>query len=62
MPKPPEAGGNAPARDGNIAIREEYDLAIEANTNEALQLFILRHPEHPLTIKAKEKLQSNSSE
>ncbi len=47
---------NAPARDGNIAIKEEFNLAIEANTTEALQLFILRHPKHPLAVEAKRLL------
>jgi len=49
---------NAPARDGNIAIKEEFDLAVEANTAEALQLFIQRHPEHPLAVEAKKVLEN----
>lgn len=38
---------SAPARDGNIAIIEEYDAAVQKNTIEAFELFILRHPDHP---------------
>lgn len=44
------------ARDGNIAIREEFDLAVQVNTTDALQLFILRHPGHPLAEEASERL------
>lgn len=38
----------APARDGNIAIQEELDAARRAGTREAYDLFIARHPGHPL--------------
>lgn len=37
-----------PARDGNIAIREELDAARRAGTLAAWDLFIRRHPDHPL--------------
>ena len=37
-----------PARDGNIAIQEELDAARRAGTREAYDLFIARHPRHPL--------------
>ena len=37
-----------PARDGNIAIQEELDAARKAGTVEAYDLFIARHPRHPL--------------
>ena len=37
-----------PARDGNIAIQEELDAARRAGTVEAYDLFIARHPRHPL--------------
>lgn len=43
---------NAPARDGNIAIKEEFDLAVETGTKQALELFLLRHPDHKLAAKA----------
>lgn len=37
-----------PARDGNIAIKEELCAARKANTVKAYDLFIARHPDHPL--------------
>ena len=37
-----------PARDGNIAIREELEAARKAGTAAAYDLFIARHPDHPL--------------
>ncbi|HEX8443754.1 MAG TPA: hypothetical protein VF631_08915 [Allosphingosinicella sp.] len=37
-----------PARDGNIAIQEELDAARRAGTIAAYDLFIARHPQHPL--------------
>ena len=37
-----------PARDGNIPIEEELDAARKAGTVEAFDLFIARHPRHPL--------------
>ncbi len=36
------------ARDGDIAIREEFEAAARANTVAAWNLFIERHPGHPL--------------
>lgn len=41
-----------PARSGDIAIRQEYDGALETGTIAALDLFIERHPGHPLVKKA----------
>ncbi len=43
-------------RDPEIAVREEYDLAIAAGTADALALFIKRHPDHPLADKAQQAL------
>lgn len=40
-------------RDGNIAIREELDAARRAGTFEAYDLFIARHPDHPLADEAR---------
>jgi hypothetical protein len=40
------------ARDGNVAIREEFDAAIAARSADALSLFIARHPRHPLAAEA----------
>ena len=41
-----------PARDPEVAIREEYEIALKRGTAEALDLFVRRHPEHPLAAKA----------
>lgn len=51
--QPPERGGNIPPtsippRDGNVAIQEELDAARRAGTFEAYDLFLARHPNHPL--------------
>lgn len=40
--------GIAPARDGNIAIQEEFDAALLANSFAAWELFIRRNPDSPL--------------
>ena len=45
------------ARDGNIAIQEELDAARKAATVEAYDLFIARHPNHPLARIAREERQ-----
>ena len=45
----------APARDGDIAIREELDAARRAGTREAYDLFIARHPDHPLAATARQE-------
>jgi len=45
----------APARDGNIAIREELDAARRAGTLAAYDLFIARHPRHILVPTAREE-------
>lgn len=44
------------ARDGNVAIREEFDAAVAANTAAAYRLFIDRHPDHPLAADARRRL------
>ena len=55
------AVGQAPdmqrARDGNIAIQEELDAARKAATVEAYDLFLARHPDHPLAKVAREERQ-----
>ncbi len=48
MPENSKFAAAAPARDGNIAILEEYEMARSQNTLAAYQLFIARHPGHPL--------------
>ena len=52
-------GGSVPAaapvnraRDGNIAIAEELCAARKAGTVAAYDLFIARHPRHPLAKEA----------
>lgn len=45
------------ARDGNIAIQEELDAARRAGTVEAYDLFLARHPKHPLAAVAREERQ-----
>lgn len=52
---PPPAKEIAPARDGNIAIQEELDAARKARTVAAYDLFIARHPGHPLEPVAREE-------
>lgn len=42
-----------PPRDGNVAIREELDAARRAGTAAAYDLFIARHPDHPLAATAR---------
>ncbi len=59
-PSPP--GDGAPpdvrrARDGNVAIEEELAAARKAATVEAYDLFIARHPDHPLARIAREERQ-----
>lgn len=44
-----------PARDGDIAIQQELDAARKAATVESYDLFIARHPEHPLADLAREE-------
>lgn len=46
-----------PARDPKIAIAEEYKLALDRGTVQALELFITRHSDDPLADKARVELQ-----
>ena len=48
MEKPVKNEEIAPARDGDIAIRQELEAARKAATLAAYDLFIARHPEHAL--------------
>ncbi|HEX2555471.1 MAG TPA: hypothetical protein VHL98_17370 [Microvirga sp.] len=43
------------ARDGDFAVREEFEAARRAGTREAYDLFIARHPDHPLARTAREE-------
>ena len=45
----------APARDGDIAIHEELCAARKKGTAAAYDLFIARHPGHPLAVVAREE-------
>ena len=45
-----------PARDPQLAVQEEYQLARQRGTAEALELFIARHPDSPLAEKARANL------
>ncbi|KAA2237818.1 hypothetical protein F0L46_08930 [Salinarimonas soli] len=47
----------APARPGDVAIREELDAARAAGTVAAYELFIARHPGHALERTAREELE-----
>lgn len=52
-----KVGGRAnTARDGNIAISEEFDAAVARNTVDAFKLFIDRHPAHRLAEEAGQKM------
>lgn len=55
--EPVAAEAAAPARDGNIAIREEYEKAVSIDTREAYQLFIDRHPHHPLAVEGRRRIE-----
>jgi hypothetical protein len=50
---PDRPGGIAPARPGDIAVREEFEAARRAGTREAYELFIARHPDHSLADRAR---------
>jgi hypothetical protein len=47
-------------RDPEIAVREEYDMAVAAGTKDALALFIARHADHPLAEQAQARLDTLS--
>ena len=42
-----------PAPDGEAAVRKEYEGVVAKNTREAYELFIRRHPNHPLADEAR---------
>jgi hypothetical protein len=46
-----------PARNPERAVEEEYQIARQRGTREALELFIARHPDSPLAQKAQADLQ-----
>jgi len=55
-PKPVPQETTPPARDPKIAVEEEYQIARQRGTVQALELFIARHPEDPLAEKARADL------
>ena len=42
-----------PARDGDIAIRQEFEAALKATGTAGLALFVARHPGHALEARAR---------
>jgi hypothetical protein len=42
-------------RDGEAAIREEFEAARRTGTREAYELFIARHPQHALAAAARQE-------
>lgn len=54
-PQAPDHTDPPRARDGDIAIREEFQAA---TTAPALRLFVERHPGHPLAAEARERLRA----
>ncbi len=51
--QPPRSGPAAPARPGDAAVAEELEAARRAGTREAYDLFLARHPDHPLAGRAR---------
>lgn len=45
-------------RDGQIAIKEEFDAAMKLGSKPALELFIKRHPNSPWTAAAQAQLRA----
>jgi hypothetical protein len=55
-PKPVTRETTPPARDPKIAVEEEYQIARQRGTVQALELFIARHPDDPLAENARADL------
>lgn len=65
QPRPPgedRSGGHSPdhtpARDPEIAVREEFALAERRGDAEAYRLFAARHPEHALAAEARRRAEA----
>ena len=43
------------ARDPEVAVREEFELALDKGTIEAIDLFIIRHPDSDLAAAARNR-------
>jgi hypothetical protein len=54
--KPVRESTTPPARSPEAAVQEEYQIALRQDTTQALELFIARHPDHPLAEKARADL------
>lgn len=59
----PSGGGgrstdHATARDGDAAVREEFEAAERAGTVAAWDLFVARHPDHALAREARLRAQA----
>ena len=48
----------APARDGNVAIEQEFDTLVCHGTIESMKLFVKRHPQHPLADAARRRIRN----
>ncbi|MBN8942072.1 MAG: hypothetical protein J0H01_21375 [Rhizobiales bacterium] len=55
-PTAPDHENPPRARDGDIAIRQEFEAAALAGTAAALELFIARNPDHALAAEARARL------
>jgi hypothetical protein len=55
-PKPVPQETTPPARDPKTAVEEEYQIARQRGTVQALELFIARHPDDPLAEQARANL------
>jgi hypothetical protein len=60
MQKAAGAGIVPTARDPSIAVAEEYQIARQQGTTQALELFIARHGDDPLAAKARADLKKLS--
>ena len=60
MPGTAAANTMPPARDPQLAVEEEYQMARRLNTVQSLELFIARHPDDPLAARARADLRSLS--
>jgi hypothetical protein len=58
--KPAPQMTTPPVRDPKIAVEEEYQIARQRGTVQALELFIERHPDDPLAEKARANLRRMS--
>lgn len=52
------SGGMQPPGDPDLAVEAEYKILSGKGTRAALELFIARHPDHPLAERARRALDS----